>query len=110
DLLAPGGVCVVIDMNNRFPLYRSDLKNRLRWTKEKECYVPSLEEYVAPFVKTGFNIVRSDHFCWIPHSEGPFLLFILRRSPPLNSLGGVVVVAIHPKSGYSPHRMLSWKY
>src|SRR5207249_7900802 len=83
ELLAPGGVCVVIDMNNRFPLYRSDLKNRLRWTKEKECYVPSLEEYVAPFVKTGFNIVRSDHFCWIPHSAGPFLLFIMGRLSPL---------------------------
>jgi SAM-dependent methyltransferase len=83
DLLAPGGVCVVIDMNNRFPLYRSDLKNRLRWTKEKECYVPSLEEYVAPFVKTGFTIVRSDHFCWIPHSAGPFLLFIMDRLSPL---------------------------
>src|SRR5438477_6516128 len=26
DLLAPGGVCVVIDMNNRFPLFRSALK------------------------------------------------------------------------------------
>ncbi len=44
DLLVPGGVCVVIDMNNRFPVFRSDLKNGLRWKKEKQCYVPSLEE------------------------------------------------------------------
>ena len=29
NLLVPGGVCVVIDMNNRFPLFRSDLRNRL---------------------------------------------------------------------------------
>src|SRR6476660_1732023 len=38
DLLAPGGVCVVIDMNDRFPLFRSDLKNRLRRIREEECY------------------------------------------------------------------------
>src|SRR5262249_25735402 len=26
DLLVPGGMCVVIDMNNKFPLFRSDLR------------------------------------------------------------------------------------
>ena len=44
NLLVPGGICVVIDMNNRFPLFRSDLRNRLHREKEKQCYVPSLEE------------------------------------------------------------------
>src|SRR5207237_4487573 len=56
DLLAPGGVCVVIDMNNRFPLFRSDLKNRLRRVKEEECYVASLDEYAEPFIKAGFAL------------------------------------------------------
>ena len=69
-LLVPGGVCVVIDMNNRFPLFRSDLKNRFRQYKEEECYVPSLEEYAAPFARTGFEILRKEHFCWVPHSSG----------------------------------------
>ena len=69
-LLVPGGVCVVIDMNNRFPLFRSDLKNRFRRHKEEECYVPSLEEYADPFARTGFEILRKEHFCWVPHSAG----------------------------------------
>jgi SAM-dependent methyltransferase len=83
DLLVPGGVCVSIDMNNRFPLFRSDLKSRLRRTKEEECYVPSLEEYVAPFRQTGFEVIRSEHFCWVPHSAGKFLCSVTRLLSPL---------------------------
>ena len=85
NLLVPGGICVVIDMNNRFPLFRSDLRNRLRRKKEKQCYVPSLEEYAAPFVKAGFEILRQGRFCWIPHSAGAFRLSVMRAlSPVLN--------------------------
>src|SRR5438874_8548105 len=83
DLLAPGGVCVVIDMNNRFPLFRSDLKNRLRRNKEEQCYVPSLEEYTAPFVKAGFEVLRREHFCWVPHSAGPLMAGLLRTLSPI---------------------------
>ena len=87
NLLVPGGVCVVIDMNNRFPLFRSDLRNRLRRKKEKQCYVPSLEEYAAPFVKEGFELLRREHFCWVPHSAGPFMAGVLRTlSPILNTV------------------------
>lgn len=82
-LLTPGGVCVVIDMNNRFPLFRSDLKNRFRRQKEEECYVPSLEEYADPFIKAGFEVVREEHFCWVPHSAGKFLSTLARRLAPL---------------------------
>jgi SAM-dependent methyltransferase len=87
ELLAPGGVCVIIDMNNRFPLFRSELRNRLRWKKTPQCYIPSLEEYTAPFAKTGFEVLRSEHFCWVPHSAGKFetALFI-RMSPVLNKI------------------------
>jgi SAM-dependent methyltransferase len=83
DLLVPAGVCVVIDMNNRFPLFRSDLKNRLRRKKEKQCYVPSLEEYTAPFLKAGFEVLRSEHFCWVPHSAGPFMAGVFRTLSPI---------------------------
>ena len=83
NLLVPGGICVVIDMNNRFPLFRSDLRNRLRRKKEKQCYVPSLEEYAAPFVTEGFELLRTEHFCWVPHSAGRFMAGLLRTLSPI---------------------------
>jgi SAM-dependent methyltransferase len=86
DLLAPGGISVIIDMNDRFPLFRTDLKNKLRREKEEECYVPSLEEYAAPFSKTGFEVVRKEHFCWIPHSSGRVLCRLLSNVSPLLTL------------------------
>jgi len=87
NLLVPGGICVVIDMNNRFPLFRSDLRDRLRQKKEKQCYVPSLEEYAAPFVKEGFELLRREHFCWVPHSAGPVMTGVFRTlSPILNTV------------------------
>jgi SAM-dependent methyltransferase len=85
DLLKPGGVCVAIDMNNRFPLFRSDLKNRFRVRKEEQCYVPSLEEYAAPFEKAGFEVLRSEHFCWVPHSAGTMLRQLTVSLSPLLS-------------------------
>jgi SAM-dependent methyltransferase len=87
NLLMPGGICVVIDMNKRFPAFRSALKNKLRVEKqrEEECYVPSLDEYTAPFHQKGFEVLRSEHFCWIPHSGGQFMTRLLRSlSPVLN--------------------------
>ena len=87
NLLVPGGVCVVIDMNNRFPLFRSDLKNHFRRQKEKQCYVPSLQEYTEPFVQEGFEVLRREHFCWVPHSAGRFMAGVLRTlSPILNTV------------------------
>ena len=83
DLLMPGGICVVIDMNDRFPLFRSTLKNRFRKHKEEECYLPSLKEYAAPFMKVGFETLRTEHFCWIPHSAGGFTCGLLSRMSPL---------------------------
>jgi SAM-dependent methyltransferase len=74
-LLGPGGICVVIDMNNQFPFFRSLWRDRLRMHKpdKQECYLPSLQAYVAPFAATGFEVLREDHFCWIPHSSGEFM-------------------------------------
>jgi SAM-dependent methyltransferase len=90
-LLAPGGVCVVIDMNNRFPAFRSALKNKFRDKKEREeeCYLPSIEEYTAPFQQAGFEVLRSEHFCWIPHSAGRLMTGLLRPlSPVLTTIAG----------------------
>lgn len=86
NLLVPGGVAVVIDMNDRFPLFRSDLKNRLRREKEEECYVPSLDEYAAPFIKTGFDLIRKEHFCWVPHSAGKVMCSLMRALSPFLTL------------------------
>lgn len=84
QLLAPGGVVVVIDMNDRFPAFRSALKDKIFGTQvpREECYLPSLEEYTAPFRQTGFEVLRSEHFCWIPHSAGRFLTGLLRWLSP----------------------------
>lgn len=89
DLLAPGGVCVVIDMNNRFLFFRSALRNRFggQPENEEECYIPSIEEYTAPFKKAGFEVLRSEHFCWIPHSAGRFMCGLIGAlSPVLNTM------------------------
>ena len=78
---------MVIDMNDCFPAFRSALKNKLYGKKEHEdeCYLPSLEEYTAPFAQVGFEVLRSEHFCWIPHSAGRFLTALLHAmSPVLN--------------------------
>lgn len=83
SLLAPGGICVVIDMNNRFPVFRSDVRNWFRLHKEEECYVPSLEEYALPFAQTGFELIRQEHFCWVPHSAGQFRLRLMKAMSPI---------------------------
>ena len=87
-LLGPAGVCVIIDMNDRFPAFRSALKNKVRGKhqREEECYLPSLEEYTAPFHQAGFEVLQSEHFCWIPHSGGQFLTSLLRTLSPLLSI------------------------
>lgn len=82
DLLEDGGICVMIDMNDRFPLFRSRFCDQL--TKEKELYyLPSLDEYVKPFSSAGFEILWKGNFCWIPHSAGTWLTGFLRMLTPI---------------------------
>jgi hypothetical protein len=83
-LLRLGGVCINIDMNNRFPAFRSKLRGSVE--DPTECYVPSLEEYSSPFEKAGFEIVRKENFCWIPHSAGRALTVCCRLLSPLLNL------------------------
>jgi SAM-dependent methyltransferase len=84
-LLSPGGVCVNIDMNDRFPAFRSALKRSFGSDagNSDECYIPSLEEYAAPFEQTGFEMVRKEHFCWVPHSGGPAMVGLMQTIGPL---------------------------
>ncbi len=86
DLLVDGGICVMIDMNQGFPLFRSRFRDSL--TKDKELYyLPTLEEYARPFTTAGFELLRKENFCWIPHSAGPGLTKVLKAlSPALSSI------------------------
>jgi len=85
-LLAPGGVCIVIDMNRRFPAFRSRFRDR-KTKPEAERYLPSLDDYAAPFEKVGLEILRKENFCWIPHSAGPQLTRACQLlTPALNLL------------------------
>ena len=87
DLLRDRGVCIVIDMNDKFPAFRSRFRDRMHKVKES-YYLPSLDEYARPFASAGFEILRKDNFCWIPHSAGKSLTAIMRfMTPVLNGLG-----------------------
>ena len=83
-LLRPGGICINIDMNDRFPAFRSRLRGSSQNTEE--CYIPSLAEYAAPFEDAGFQVIRKGHFCWIPHSAGPALTTACRVAAPFLNL------------------------
>jgi len=87
ELLADGGLCISIDMNAKFPAFRSRLRNLL--TKPPEStHIPSLDEYAHPFAVAGLEILRKENFCWIPHSAGPLLTAVVRfMTPLLNGLG-----------------------
>jgi SAM-dependent methyltransferase len=83
-MLRPGGLCINIDMNDRFPAFRSRLKPQAQ--DSNECYLPSLEEYATPFKAAGFEIIRKENFCWIPHSAGRALTLGCRFLSPLFNL------------------------
>ena len=82
SLLAESGVCIVIDMNDKFPAFRSRFRDRL--AKEAGAYyLPSLEEYARPFSSAGLQILRRENFCWIPHSAGSGLTRLMKTLTPL---------------------------
>ena len=83
-LLAPGAICIIVDMNRRFPAFRSRFRDR-RTKPEAERYLPSLDEYAAPFEESGLEVLRKETFCWIPHSAGARLTrFCHLLTPVLN--------------------------
>jgi len=83
-LLRKGGFCIMIDMNQKFPAFRSKLKK----TDESpaETYLPTLDEYADPFKQEGFEIIEKSNFCWIPHSAGPALVYLCRALTPVLDL------------------------
>lgn len=83
DLLMREGICVIIDMNSRFPFFRSRLLLDRSKAKERIYYLPTLEEYAKPFEKLGFEILKMHNFCWIPHSAGPLLTKTMDALTPL---------------------------
>jgi hypothetical protein len=84
DLLSHGGVCIVIDMNDKFPAFRSRFHDRL--TKERRAYyLPTLDEYARPFSSAGFEILKTENFCWVPHSAGPGLTTVMKTLTPVLS-------------------------
>ena len=84
ELLVNKGVCIVIDMNDKFPAFRSRFRDRL--TKERKAYyLPTLDEYARPFSSAGFEILRKENFCWIPHSAGPGLTAVMKTLTPVLS-------------------------
>lgn len=81
-LLADRGVCIVIDMNSRFPVFRSRLRDRLAKTP-RAYYLPSLEEHARPFSSAGLKILEKRNFCWIPHSAGTGLTWLMKALTPV---------------------------
>lgn len=85
-LLRPGGYSIMIDMNQRFPLFRSKLTDLVSRRPKNEYYLPSLAEYRRPFQLAGFTILEQRNFCWFPHSAGPGLVAVCRTLAPLLDL------------------------
>jgi SAM-dependent methyltransferase len=82
-LLREGGVCVVIDMNQKFPAFRSRFREVMNKPDQKATYLPTLDEYAKPFSGGGFEILKKGNFCWIPHSAGRGLTNVLRAATPV---------------------------
>jgi 2-polyprenyl-3-methyl-5-hydroxy-6-metoxy-1,4-benzoquinol methylase len=82
EMLAPGGLCINIDMNRAFPAFKSKFRRR-KTTTPLETYLPTLDEYTDTFDGAGLDVLTSENFCWIPHSAGPALLNVCRRLTPV---------------------------
>ena len=85
ELLREGGLCIIIDMNHRFPAFRSRLRE---WPRraDKFTILPTLDEYARPFSAAGFELLKKENFCWVPHSAGPALTRCCRLLGPFLNL------------------------
>jgi SAM-dependent methyltransferase len=82
-LLREGGLCIIIDMNRNFPAFRSRFRGWLTEHDEKATLLPTLDEYARPFSSAGFEILKMENFCWIPHSAGPGLTTVMKGLTPI---------------------------
>jgi SAM-dependent methyltransferase len=85
ELLSPGGLCINIDMNRTFPAFKSKLRNRSN-PATIETYLPTLAEYTTPFADADLEVLKSENFCWVPHSAGPALVTACRLATPVLDL------------------------
>jgi SAM-dependent methyltransferase len=83
DLLMPGGISIMIDMNDKFPLFRSKIKGKRVTDNALETYIPSLSEYARPFKAAGLETLQERTFCWVPHSAGKLMCFTMRALTPV---------------------------
>ena len=83
DLLMPGGISIMIDMNDKFPLFRSKVKNKHVTDNPLETYIPPLSEYARPFKAAGMEILQERTFCWVPHSAGKMMMLTMRTLAPV---------------------------
>ena len=82
-LLRPGGYSIMIDMNQRFPLFRSRVADLVRFRRDGESFLPSLADYTDPFSRAGFTIAQKRNFCWFPHSAGSTMVAVFRVLEPV---------------------------
>ena len=82
-LLREGGFCINIDMNSKFPAFRSRFRNGLTKADEGATLLPTLDEYTRPFSAAGLEILKQNNFCWIPHSAGAGLTAVMRTLTPI---------------------------
>ena len=74
----------MIDMNRKFPAFRSKFHDR-KTKPPEERYLPTMDEYADPFADAGLEVLKKTNFCWVPHSAGPLLTKVCRfLSPVLN--------------------------
>jgi SAM-dependent methyltransferase len=81
-LLREDGICIIIDMNNKFPAFRSRLRERPQ-KGDKSTFLPTLDEYARPFSSAGFEVLKKGNFCWVPHSAGSKLTAAMRALTPI---------------------------
>lgn len=86
-LLAPGAHIVVVDMNDRFPY---GMRPTRREPGEQglpihfgRAWLPTLEGYAEPFASDGFDVLRQERFCWIPHSSTGLRFWLARAGGPV---------------------------
>jgi len=84
-LLVDGGYTIMIDMNKNFPFFRSKFRDR-KARQTSRYWLPSLEEYAAPFVKAGLVVTQKRNFCWMPHSANGVIYVAARFLSPILDL------------------------
>lgn len=83
QILREGGICINIDMNRKFPAFRSRLREWRAKQEESATFLPTLDEYERPFCAVGFEILKKQNFCWIPHSAGRGLTTVMSTVTPI---------------------------